>query len=463
MHDWWTQQIAQQAPDQRTALTVLTWFLNYPQYHQYQRCDEGRLVQLPDYVGLWLQQCAETWLDRIDPNWPLNFYLVQPVPPATREQPHAEQQVIIVQRSLPTNAANVFTVVDQRQSRARWDFALFAPLVMAKRDVIAAVNYDAHCFPERSQLQCMTCHGDFEIRDPVALRNRRGLSYVLIYNDIPVSTQTLVDPGGLWDEDDDFTELLQHSAKSSSPRVLQLESLLPTTMAVRIIDGSGVHRLPNPLEVACPGDSEQVRQELQHWGHQCDVFQYLPHAIFLCVDHQATGDEEVFSEGPFHYVLCHENVEEGPECLFHSSRTALNEVQLLRSSHRKTSKRLVDFTNAFHPQSPCQLHTGFDTEDLVTLFQSGLGILDASFDQLDLPEALAAELQQYEIVPLRNIEQLDHYDRLLLFMDGSSLPGLRRTVPECADDQGHPDTWAMIVVAEIFGPGSDDSTGAILG
>eukprot|EP00435_Cladocopium_sp_Y103_P061056 s86_g22.t1 len=66
LHDWWAQQLALRAPDQRQELRVNTWFLDYPQH---QRCDEGRLVSLPDDVELWLHQCAEAWMDHIDPNW----------------------------------------------------------------------------------------------------------------------------------------------------------------------------------------------------------------------------------------------------------------------------------------------------------------------------------------------------------------------------------------------------------
>eukprot|EP00435_Cladocopium_sp_Y103_P061506 s86_g23.t1 len=355
----------------------------------------------------------------------------------------------------------------------------------------------------------MTWHGDFEIRDPVALRNRPGLSYVMIYNDLPTMPST-----DLWEEDDS-AELLQHSARSTTPQILSLADLVPATTAVRIVDGSGFQRLPNPLEVQQPGDPEQVRQELLQWGHQCEVFQCLPHQTFLCLDPCTVEEDSSSSKGPFHYLFSHENPDEGPECLFHSSSMVLTEVQVLRTlydlgypravirqwdqlrrdwqrivfhhqepqvdmparkgkspspwpprgDHRRTNKKLLDLHHVPLLQSLCTLHTGFDNEDLVTLFSSGIDILHTSFDQLELPEAFAVELRNYEIVPLHDVQQLDNYDRLILFMDGSSLPSMRRrrTTPEQADDRGHPDTWAFLVVAETFGPGTDESTCVILG
>jgi len=102
------------------------------------------------------------------------------------------------------------------------------------------------------------------------------------------------------------------------------------------------------------------------------------------------------------------------------------------------------------PEPDCQLQTSFGCCDLQDLFHSGLEVLTTQFEVLPLSESLRQDLHQYEIKPLTTTQELDHYDRLLIFTDGSSIPAMRRMMPERADELGHPDTWAFVVVAESF-------------
>ena len=77
-------------------------------------------------------------------------------------------------------------------------------------------------------------------------------------------------------------------------------------------------------------------------------------------------------------------------------------------------------------------------------------MLCTDFSPIDLTPELQEQLARWPIRPLQQTQDLDAYDRLLIFTDGSSMPSMRRMVPERADDLGHPDTWAMIVIGEVF-------------
>ena len=463
------------------------------------RCDDPREVRLFRDFSQWLPAIAETWRDRIDNAWPLNLHVVHPTPPMTRDVVTNQIHLLVVQRTADGNHANVFTRIDATETVPRVDFAAYAPAVLDKNSIIHTSGYDHKCHPERSHLQCMVWHGDFEIRGRVAARNRPGLSFLLIYNDIPRSSADAqpMTTTELWDFPDDDGVLLQTSVNKTTPMILKLEELIPPTTAVRLIDGSGHQRLPTPLEVALPGTAAQVEAELQLWGHQCNAFEGATQAVFLCLDRQEPQQETLAG---FHYFFCHDDPTDDQGCFLHSDMEILTEVHIMRllcslgyaravvlhydhlqynwyrivfhhrepattadktkkteqstwpprNEHRRTVSCLIECPQAEDEVQRCALTTAFDNKDLEELFESGWDILITNFDILHLDETLTRQLQCHVICPLKQISDLDHYDRLLIYTDGSSIPAMRRIPPSCADDQGHPDTWAFVAVAETF-------------
>lgn len=100
--------------------------------------------------------------------------------------------------------------------------------------------------------------------------------------------------------------------------------------------------------------------------------------------------------------------------------------------------------------SKCQLQTAFNKDDLEELFESNDQLLCTDVSVLQLSEPLQTELQDIQHRPLECIRDLNQFDRLLIFTDGSSRPSMKRFAPQQADDLGCPDTWAMAVVGECF-------------
>ena len=207
LYQLWTHQLAQQPTDETLSLVVHTWFLDF---ERLTTCTQPREVELSWDFTRWAQQIFEVWDDSIDAAWPINLYLVRPQPPATSRRSRGALHLIVVQRSLHDQVANLFTIVDPRLPEGVQDIATFAPIRLSKDDVIVAINYIDSCYPERSHLQCMTWHGDFELRGRVALRNWHGLSIVLIYQELPGPSTAV--PAQVWEQsEDEEVGLLQKS------------------------------------------------------------------------------------------------------------------------------------------------------------------------------------------------------------------------------------------------------------
>eukprot|EP00435_Cladocopium_sp_Y103_P020760 s1730_g5.t1 len=116
----------------------------------------------------------------------------------------------------------------------------------------------------------------------------------------------------------------------------------------------------------------------------------------------------------------------------------------------RTTRPLLDLQTIPRLEADAQLITALSVRDLHHLFESSFGILQTDFAVLGLPEHLKTELDQLTTLDLQQVHDLDHYDRLLIFTDGSSRPNMKHLAPAHADHLGHPDTWAFVVAAESY-------------
>jgi len=89
-----------------------------------------------------------------------------------------------------------------------------------------------------------------------------------------------------------------------------------------------------------------------------------------------------------------------------------------------------------------QVWTGFDCQDLAELLGAAKTFLQTDFSGIDLPDFV-----RDAVVKPRSQQ---HYDRWLVYTDGSSQTSMRRVTPQQADEEGLPDTWSMLVLGEKF-------------
>ena len=84
---------------------------------------------------------------------------------------------------------------------------------------------------------------------------------------------------------------------------------------------------------------------------------------------------------------------------------------------------------------------------LENFFQNQSFPLCTTFEGLDLPPATRDSADHLHANPGLSY---DHFDRLLVYTDGSSMSGLRHQPPLQLDEQGHGDTWASVVIGKVY-------------
>ena len=131
--------------------------------------------------------------------------------------------------------------------------------------------------------------------------------------------------------------------------------------------------------------------------------------------------------------------------LFHHSETQLTQQGTTtktrtpwpeRSTASKTSDKLLNLDKVHAEQSSCIARTAFDLEDLRTFFGSGLRVLCTDFQCVDLPAEVLEQIEHLPTQAITAVEDLDSFDRILIFTDGSSQPAMRRYQPQQADELG---------------------------
>lgn len=290
------------------------------------------------------------------------------------------------------------------------------------------------------------------------------------------------------------------------PRTIALEELLPvqtfciasecgcdeadqsqtSTMAYLTAGHDDLH-IPAHVEVPMPGTPEQVSFELIAWGHHCKVIQFGGHDHYVCFHiqwcppdqniHYVYGSEDgrdpdmkflhTSINGPLgikdHMRLLHQRgctkaaVLEDTAVWKNIRRVVFvcHQAELPPSSQIRIStpwpekqptatRQDMPFSASSFPSQPdasC-ISPGCTLQELEDFFSSGNGILCPDLDLSDLPESTQQALSQ--------CGQVTRVDRLVVFTDGSSVGGLRHQPPILTDEQGHPDSWAFLVLAEQY-------------
>ena len=458
----WLHVATTQQGGEDTVIPVETWYLSEPGHVI---CSVSRTVNLGRDFQSWLGQIIEEWEDVLDRTTTIQLHAVRPMPRATIARPTTRPHIILKQRTPADMVCNLYTVLDSSGDTLRASqFATFGPRPQTWYIAIRQTDLHRHCDRPDSATQCMVWHGDFQLRAPMEMDNRDGFEFTVIVNPTPPIRHP--PDHDLWQEDDDDAFLQLPPDRIT----LHLESLIPETVAVRLIAPIGTHQLPTPLEVAAPGEPHQIAAELAHWGHDCQVHDCSPQDCFLCLPAKDPSSDKYW-----HYVFCHDDTQDSNGVFCHSAGTDLDEIQLMaflcemgypravilaqtaiaqrwkkvqfhhrepelhkktlpqremtpwpaRGNAQKTSRRL--FMPSQQEEVPmCALKTPFDQHDLDELFASSIDVLCTDLSGIELPPEINAQLQELPVCPLTTTSDLDQYDRILIYTDGSSNPNMRR-------------------------------------
>eukprot|EP00435_Cladocopium_sp_Y103_P049926 s1783_g15.t1 len=492
---------------------VVTWFVDHRNPER-RACHQPRIVQLSQRYQFWENDLRHAWRDLITEGHPLDFYLVHPQPPAQGDVlPHVilvqnshellATSVLTVYETEPPNSRLATQTAITTLAQIHLEH-LLQGLGLQDRCLLPSGDLQCAAWHENEGITLTRpLRGRNGLSLLLELRTRllRAMSHDDEEEASLLQTGPPITDAPLWTRD---TERLTGGRMASNrrPVSLVLEELLseptpqladvPGTTAVELLNPDGL-LLPSPLEVRWPGQVQQVQEELLCWGHDCVVIDCDLGNRFLCIS-------ELSDQPVVHYLFWPDVSSEESDCHFHTASAPLCEIGLMRylcalgypraviidqkpiahnwfkivfhhrepeikplakksksrspwpanGNHCRTTQPLVCLAQNPSDQETCRIQTTFTVEDLRHLFQSSLGVLCEDFSELDISADLRQVLDQYEFRPLRDVSDLDHYDRLLLFTDGSSMPSMKGFAPQQADELGLPDTWSMVVAAEIF-------------
>ena len=91
---------------------------------------------------------------------------------------------------------------------------------------------------------------------------------------------------------------------------------------------------------------------------------------------------------------------------------------------------------------PCLLDLDLTIDDLHKLFSSAQDVLCTSLEGLDLPEVTMTATQ--------SLTNRSHFDRLVIYMDGSSQSHHKHHSPAFNEEFDVPDAWSFVVLGETF-------------
>ena len=242
--------------------------------------------------------------------------------------------------------------------------------------------------------------------------------------------------------------------------------------------------LPSYVEVLEPLSKARVQQELETFGIHCNVLLLSTEQVALCLAPTAIAEQ---SQRHVAYLPQQEPWEVHLHTL---PETSLSEIEHMRHLYRLGYEKAVilqeiqceynfseiHFTEAAGgmPQNPiknkvlppwpphqqhrqcgqmfytmqnqstsdCSLSCGINEKDLLDFFNSSKGSLCTSFEDLDLPEICTQRFA--------TLAHHSNFDRLVIYVDGSSQARCRHIAPQLNDEIGIPDAWCFLVMGETY-------------
>ena len=475
--------------------TFLVWFLCPG--GGIQRCLTARRTTLQDDVSVWRERLIFTWRDQVLTGFPVEIHVVQPTPFSLESGITAH--IILTQLFMDQNFGVLLSVQDNAVNDAMpFRIAVNLPNPGQLSQVLDIAGY-------ANEQAAFTLRSGTQTFGPTQLfptRHGKGLHLLVYRQNLPQGWMPPVTPAvpgaeglGLLQTRTQITRRasarLTHGTVAQAhgpeePCTLELDKLIiqeSDRCAVRLISGHAELLVPTFLEIESPPTELRIEQELLHWGIECKAIQFGTHDKFLCIQHKTEG---------VHYMLCNEDLADTDGCILHSHECSLDTIGLMalldklgyaravvtgiedvglnhtrvifcnndpqfevqakpqkvRSAWPSWQNPTFPIGNLYPhrvPNSPSatnSVETDFKYEDVLELLTAGTDFLNTNFDNLNLPEFVQEAVCQ----PCSG----KHYDRWLIYTDGSSQSSLRHTAPLQADDMGHPDSWAMLVLGETL-------------
>ena len=360
--------------------------------------------------------------------------------------------------------------------------------------IVDGIGHTDLCYSQQAAYHCEVWYAEHELRRGTVWPGRSGTSITVHLRPKDPEGPVLIQLSASIRQHPRERQTHGQVAHTHGPREVQadISSTQEHAYATELITRDSTLQLPTYIDMTERPTKESVRAELRKWGYSLLVWDCHPHNKFFC----CKGDEQEPLELQ-HYLFCHTDVQDDQGCFVHSTQQRLTEERLmellcslgyaraviieqevlhkqwtkilfshqepqLEQEHQQERERspwphrppalrmhgeaLIDLTQIENMQAQCKLSTNFDVADLQELFASGNHCLCQDFDLPGLPAFVKSEFQGHQPSDM----ELDQYDRLLIYTDGSSKPAGRRMAPLQADDYGLQDTWAFLVLGEQY-------------
>ena len=295
-------------------------------------------------------------------------------------------------------------------------------------------------------------------------------------------------------------EFTPGATSSGSPVQLCLSQLIPDvpkTCIVRLIQGSAAEHFPPFVEVEHGYSAAALATELAAWGHHCKVFLLQPHDVAFCI-----SEDWQPLPSTWHYLYVNEDASDGQGTFAHTAEETMDELAHMKLLHQCGYNRAAiiacepqyaqlylirfqDVKATIAPRrhrdreatpwpAPQPLQTDFSKvsdlmtslppgndnyvlqfqnkpQDIVALLNSSQGVLCQDITYLELPDEVRQHVAHTPLA--QKVGPFDHYDRLVVYTDGSSQAKLRRSIPDRPDDPASGvDSWAFVVLGEVYTP-----------
>jgi len=488
LHEHWLRT-AFSWEDEVASTSVVTWFVD--QHNQeLHTCRQPRVVRLFQDFDTWERALREAWSDLQLPGAPILIHLVAPAPPNADLEIAAH--LLLVQNpqdSLSSCLVSVFesngirTDIIQQIAITTQDQALLERLIYG-------LGLEARCLLPGASMTCSAWlrHRPLQLGHPELIRDGAGIILQLNRREAPFPGETVAVSSS------SSTHLLQIGTRLLTRRERRLTHGLvahthgppPATQAVHLVPVTAeLPPLPSFVEIPTPVTATAVTQELLSFGIITNISLLSNGLVALCGHPVDTPSQDLA-----HFVYnskedpwkVHLHSQPGMCCsdldhMKHLYKLGFEKAVILECQPLSSGFIEVQFTVAngemqtheqpakilppWPPQQPrrlpdkmfnpedhradnetCVLNCNISCDDLLAFYTSSRGTLCKTLDGLDLPEVC---LQRFASLASHN-----HFDRLVIYVDGSSQARNRHIAPQLNEEIGIPDAWCFLVLGETY-------------
>ncbi|CAL1160873.1 unnamed protein product [Cladocopium goreaui] len=489
LYDHWAR-FAFSWEGEEASASVTTWFVD--QLHQnLHSCWVSRQIHLSGDYNAWEATLHRAWQDLRIPDAPIQIHVVQPAP--INIGPESAAHVLLIQNPQAALSSSVVTFfnMERHPDGPTRQFAITTDEGILLEHLIYGLGLEGRCLLHGATSVCTATSGSQQLQLGRPYMGGDGTSITLWMNRRPIIPAPQ-DP-------QEATNLVQISARVQRREEGRLtHGLVAHThgplshsspsfqTALRVINaGDWTTPVPSFVEVPCPPTDEGVREALWDfglsgiisilsdeqtvlwWPSGTDMEDISRHCVFVscnlpydCILHTLPqpGQEveldlmRLLYRMGFEKAVILDQIRHPSGILEIPFKEALGEMQTTEGKQKslppwpapqRRTTRMPMYQRPQHQLAPtCNLNCGITSEDLFQFFHSSKNTLCTSFDGIDLPDFCSERL--------RGLAAHTHFDRLIIYTDGSSQSRSKHISPLLNEEIGIPDSWCFLVLGETY-------------